>query len=330
MPPLVLDVMEAHRAALLRADEAAMRLMAQRWLQVEAQLQAQIDALTLELAARQGPVTMGQLTRMRRYVALQNQVADQLDGYASFVESNITRRQMDAGLQALEQSSLSINATAADAGIQIQFDRLPASSVERMVGLAGDGSPLRTVLTDAGRQGADALANELVRGMALGLNPREIARRAMRQGLASSFTRMVTISRTEVNRVARQTTQDSYQHSRVVRAYRRLAAHSSRTCVACLALDGRTYPLGTPFEEHVNGRCTMIPVLTTGTPIQFQTGPQWFAQQPESVQRSMMGPGRWDLWQQGRITWDDLVTIHESERWGNSPQVTPLSVLVSR
>lgn len=304
-----------------------MRQMAQRWLQIEAQLQAQLDALALELAARQAPVTLGQLTRMNRYRTLQNQVADQLERYASYVESNVTGRQLDAGLQAIEQSSLSIQATAADMGMQIQFDRLPASTVERMVGLAGDGSPLRTVLQSAGRLGADRLGEELIKGVALGLNPREIARRAMRQGLASSYTRMVTIARTEVLRVARQTTQENYQQSNVVRGYRRIAAHSSRTCVACLALDGREYPLTVPFEEHVNGRCAAIPILIRGNPIQFQTGPEWFAQQPESVQRSMMGPARWGMWHSGQITWDDMVRIHEDERWGNSPQVTPVRQL---
>jgi SPP1 gp7 family putative phage head morphogenesis protein len=233
-------------------------------------------------------------------------------------------------LQAAEHSALSINATAADMGIQVQFDRLPVSSVERMVGLAGDGSPLRSVLAEASRVGPDALANELIRGVALGLNPREIARRAMRQGLATSYTRMMLIARTEVIRVARQTTQDNYRHSRVVRGYRRVAAKSIRTCIACLALDGREYPLSVQFEEHPAGRCTMIPILIRGEPVEFLTGPEWFAQQPTATQRSMMGPGRWELWRDGRIGWDDLVTIHENERWGNSPQVTPVRALAGR
>lgn len=304
-----------------------MRLMAQRWLQIEAQLQAQIDALVLELANQQGPLTGSQLGRIRRYVTLQQQIADQLAQFAAYVEQDITRRQLDAGLQALDQSSLAINAAAGDAGIQLQFDRLPVSSVERMVGLAGDGSPLRAVLQDASRAGPEALAQELIRGVALGLNPREIARRAMRQGLGTSFTRMLTIARTEVTRVARQTTQENYRHSKVVRGYRRVASKSQRTCVACLALDGQEYPLSVPFEEHVNGRCTMIPVLIRGEPIAFQNGREWFAQQPVAIQRQMMGPARWELWRNGQITWDDLVTVHENERWGNSPQVTPVRSL---
>jgi hypothetical protein len=67
VPPLVLDVTNAFRANLLRADEAAMRQMAARWLDIERQLAAQIDALSLELSAMEGPITMGQLQRMRRY-----------------------------------------------------------------------------------------------------------------------------------------------------------------------------------------------------------------------------------------------------------------------
>lgn len=328
MPPLAIDVMEAQRAALLRADEAAMRAMAQRWLQIEQALQAQVDALVLELAQQgEGPLTMWQLVRLRRYQTLQEQIAAQMERYTAYVAQDITTRQRTTGLEAIDQSSLAINAAAADAGIQLQFDRLPAASIERMVGLAGDGSPLRAVLQDAGTIGADALAQQLVQGVALGLNPRELARRALRQGLATSFTRMVTIARTEVLRVARQTTLDNYRHSNVVRAYRRVASKSQRTCIACLALDGEIYPLTRPFEEHVNGRCVSVPVLIRGTPLAYETGREWFARQPEGVQRQMMGPGRWDLWQSGDVTWDDLVRIHENETWGNSPQVTPVREL---
>lgn len=327
MPPLVIDVMEAQRAALLRADEAAMRQMAQSWLQIEQRLLAQVDALALELAGQQGPLTMWQLARLRRYVTLQEQLARELSQYAAYVEGDITRRQLEAGLQAIDQSALAINAAAGDAGIQLQFDRLPVSSVERMVGLAGDGSPLRAILADASRVGPEALAQQLIEGVALGLNPREIARRAMREGLATSFTRMMTIARTEVLRVARQTTLDGYRHSRVVRAYRRVASKSTRTCVACLALDGEIYPLDRPFEEHVNGRCVLTPVLVRGEPLQYETGREWFARQPEAVQRQMMGQARWELWRDGQVTWADLVTIHESETWGRSPGVTPVRSL---
>ena len=325
MPPLAIDVMEAHRAALLRADDAAMRAMAQRWLQIEQALQAQLDALILEILQQGGgPLTMWQLVRLRRYQTLLEQLNAQLAPFATYVAQDITTRQRTAGMEAIDSSTLAINAAAADAGIQLQFDRLPVSNVERMVGLAGDGSPLRTILQSASTTGADALAQQLIQGVALGLDPREIARRAMRQGLATSFTRMVTIARTEVLRVARQTTLDNYRHSKAVRAYRRVASKSQRTCIACLALDGEIYPLTTPFEEHVNGRCVPVPVLIRGTPLAYENGKEWFARQPESVQRQMMGPGRWDLWQSGDVTWNDLVRIHEDETWGNSPQVTPV------
>ena len=237
------------------------------------------------------------------------------------------RRQLDAGLQAIEGSSLALQATAAEAGVSAGFNRLPATAVERMVGLAGDGSPLSEVLVDAGRVGADALADELVKGVALGLNPREIARRAMRQGLATSFTRMATIARTEVLRVARKATLDNYRQSGVCRGWRRLAAKNERTCLACLALDGTVYDLEYEFDQHVACRCTLIPVLKGRPPLAFETGREWFEKQPEATQRRMMGPARFELWRGGKLGWDDLYTVHEDARWGNSPQVRPVRSL---
>ena len=84
------------------------------------------------------------------------------------------------------------------------FNRLPVAAVENMAGLAGDGSPLRAVLNDAARVGPDAMAQELVNGIALGRNP--IAGRPcvpIRLGLGQSFTRMQTIARTVPRRVYR-------------------------------------------------------------------------------------------------------------------------------
>ena len=40
-----------------------------------------------------------------------------------------------------------------------------------------------------------------------------------------------------------------------------------------------------------------------------------------------MGPARFELWRQDKLRWEDLVTIHEDRRWGNSPQVTPVRSL---
>ena len=78
MPPVILDVAIAHRAALLNMEEAAMRASAQRWLGVEQSLRTATEALALQMANGEEPVTVGQLMLSRRYRDLRIQINDEL------------------------------------------------------------------------------------------------------------------------------------------------------------------------------------------------------------------------------------------------------------
>jgi SPP1 gp7 family putative phage head morphogenesis protein len=329
VPPAVVDAINSHRAALLAREDAAMQAQARAWLQVEQSLQAQVDALAYELTNSPG-VTMGQLQRSRRYRALMEQTRDELRKYEDYLEPRIRSGQADMITLSLQHSQQAVNAVATEAQIVVPFDRLPVSSVNDMVGLAGDGSPLRAVLNDAARAGPDAMAQELVNGIALGRNPVTVARMAMRLGLGQSFTRMQTIARTEQLRVYRQTSLMSYQNSRVVIGYKRLSARDDRVCPACLMADGRIYRIEDGFDEHPNGRCSLIPILANVPAVQFQTGQQWFNQQPEATQRRILGAGRYQAWQDGRASLDDMVSRSWSDDWGGSLHPTRVRDLGAR
>jgi SPP1 gp7 family putative phage head morphogenesis protein len=260
---------------------------------------------------------MGQLVRSRRYQALLEQTRDELRKYTAYMDSSVTAGQRSMISTAIQHSATAVNAVATEAQIVVPFNRLPVSAVENMVGLAGDGSPLRAVLNDAARAGPDAMAQELVNGIALGRNPIAVARRAIRIGLGQSFTRMQTISRTEMLRTYRVTTQTAYERSNVVVGYRRLSARDDRVCAGCLMSDGRTYPLDVNFESHVNCRCSLVPILRNVPPVQFQTGQEWFRQQPEAAQRRILGAGRFVAWQNG-ASLDDMVTVVPNATWGDA------------
>ena len=321
MPPAVVQAIQDHRAALLAREASAMQAQATAWLRVEQTLQAQVDALAYELANTATP-SMGQLTRSRRYRALMEQTRAELAKYADYLEPRIRSGQADMITLALQHSAQAVNNVATEAGMVVNFDRLPVSAVNNMVGLAGDGSPLRAVLADASRVGPDAMAQTLVDGIALGKNPIAVARQAMRMGLGQSFTRMQAIARTEQLRVYRETSLQSYANSNVVIGYRRLSARDDRVCPACLMADGRVYRIDEGFDEHPNGRCSMIPILRNVPPTQFQTGQQWFREQPAATQRKILGAGRYDAWQAGRASLDDMVSRDWSDDWGGSLRAT--------
>jgi SPP1 gp7 family putative phage head morphogenesis protein len=319
--PTVVTVIQGHRAALLARESAAMAEQARRWLGVEQALQSAIDATALELATT-GMTTPSQMMRSRRWINLMAQTRDELRKYENYIEPRIANGQRDMINFAIQHSAQAIDAIATEAQIVVPFNRLPVSAVESMVGLAGDGSPLRAVLDDAVGAGADAMGQQLINGIALGRNPVEVARTAIRLGLGQSFTRMQAISRSEMLRVYRTTTLESYAASRVIEAYRRLSARDSRVCPACLFTDGNIYPIDYGFDSHVNCRCTTIPVLRDVAPIRYQTGQEWFRTQPEATQRGILGPGRFEAWQSGRASLSDMVSRDWSDVWGGSLRVT--------
>lgn len=86
-----------------------------------------------------------------------------------------------------------------------------------------------------------------------------------------------------------------------------------------------------------NCRCAMVPVtlryrdLGLDVPeadVDTSTARDWFAQQPETVQRRMMGPGKYRAWQDGRFAIEDMARIDHSDVWGASATEKSLHELV--
>lgn len=328
MPPLVVDVINGFKADLMRKEAQQMQSMARRWQQVEASLQDRVEVFASRVA--QDGLTPSQIQsrqfQLDRYNSLLRQVTRELDKYTDYADGLITTGQRQAAQLGIQAASSAIRAVA---GARTAFDILPIDAIENMVGLAGDGSPLRTLLQASYSSGAQGMLDQLIRSTALGVNPQVTAQNMVRLGLSQSLNRMMTVARTEQLRVHRESSRQQYQQSGVVENYRRLATRDSRTCMACLMADGEVYELTETLREHPNGRCTTIPTVTGFAPVAWQKGPDWFMQQDQATQRKMLGNGRYNAWQDGRFNLDQLVQQRSNSIWGDSLQVTPLRDLLS-
>lgn len=331
MPPLVVDVMTAHRAALLRRERIQMQSMAQHWLTVERALRDEIVRFTERVHA--DGLTPSQIRsrqfQLDRFASLLRQVQTELSRYTDYATPLITEQQREYAATGIDNAADAINAVGEQAGMTIRFDRLPVAAVENMAGLAGDGSPLRTLLQGSFGVGAEGMFAQLLAGVALGRNPRVVARMMVRDGLSQSLTRMLLIARTEQLRVYRESSRQTYIHSGVVERYKRLASKSRRTCIACLMADGQVYDLDVPFEEHPAGRCQTVPVVAGLPPVQWTEGRDWFVTQSPDVQRAIMGPGRYNAWKEGVFDLDQLITRRENPTWGAALVPTPLRDLLN-
>lgn len=203
--------------------------------------------------------------------------------------------------------------------------RVNAGALERWVSATQPGSPLRGVLDGYGERLSRAIRDGITEGIGSGHGTWRIVddlRRAV--GPDATQWRLATIVRTEGMRSFRGSFADTMQPLQddgIVTGYRWLAAKSSRTCIACIARDGRitkTYPT----DQHVSCRCVAQPVVDPAivpggrAP---ETGSEWFARQPEDVQRRMLpNASAFDAYRRGEITLDDLVGVRRSRTWGDS------------
>lgn len=326
-PSRVVSVMQEYKADLLARESAQVAEMVRRWRQVELRLEAQIAALAQEASAM--GATRGQIMRMERYHALLAQTREQIRGYEGYAEATIGQKQIEWGRLGLDEAATAIQESYWDAGLNVSFNRLPTDAVERMVGLAGDGSSLFDVLQKRALypEAVQGLTDALVQGVARGWNPRKTASR-MQDGLAGGLDKALTIARTEQLRVYRSASQDQYRGSGVVTGYRRLSAHDDRVCAGCLAEDGQECELDLDFEAHPNCRCTTVPVVEGVEPPEWTAGGDWFEEQDEETQRNILGPGRYELWENGQVSdFRDFATHTQNETWGGAVVPTPLNQL---
>jgi SPP1 gp7 family putative phage head morphogenesis protein len=274
-----------------------------------AQLLAQIEA-----AQRDGrTLSKWELQREQRFRLLIAQAAQQIQLYANRIPGLLTveqQRAVDAALIHAPQLLAEASGEIAQA-----FNRLPREAVAQFVGLAGDGSPLNKSFRRYGHEKAELLKQVLLDGLAQGRGLRVIGREAAAV-LARPRWEAERLARTELLRSYRESSRAIYQESGIVTGWQWLSAKSTRTCLACLALDGQVFPLNKPMPAHPNCRCAVVPLVQGATLPQRQTGKQWFAAQSAAVKREMLGSAAYSVFQSGEITLADFVGLRRSREWG--------------
>lgn len=179
----------------------------------------------------------------------------------------------------------------------------------------------------------------LIRGVTVGDNPLDAAE-IMLDRLGGAFNgglaRAETIARTEMLDAMRHAARESWRaNPDVVKAWRWTCTLSSRTCPACLAMDGQLFPISEDGPiGHQNCRCRATPVTATWKELGFddipepqfrdKTGREWYDTQSEKTQRRIMGDDRYAALQSGAITWDDIPRVRHSDGWRDSIGVAPL------
>ena len=312
----VLRFLARRRAQVLARDDAAIRELTRRWLQVERSLSGELAALAEEAMRlhKQGLPVAAVRQRLARAESLQRQVYRELNLYAEQVSDLVTDNQRQMAALAGRHTTEALDRLGA---LSAGFNQLPTAAFETMVGHVSGGAPLFDYfIAQLPEKTVTAIGDSLLNGIALGWNPRKTAV-AMRDAAALGHRRALLISRTETLRMYRASSLLNYREAATVEGWIWVCARQPRTCIACIVKDGTIHAKSEEFVDHPNGRCTTIPYLP-GRPWRLTPAREWFKDQKPDVQRGMMGGKLYTLWQGKKIGLDDVAQAHHHPTFGTS------------
>ena len=312
------DVLRRQRAAIAKlideASDEALLMWARTWTDLRAQIEAEVE--------RRGQA------RMLAYSA----------DYAGARLVEVAQRSSavlaDAARRLIE---LSLVDAAALIGAQLPanwpLNRPAKPELDAIVQRATTQITSRMwVLSD---EATEAMRRRLVQGVAAGRNPRDTARLMVadvQNDFDGGLARAQVIARTETIDAYRAGAKAHHEaNADVLAGWVWLANLSARTCSSCVAMHGTEHELDEPGPlDHQQGRCSRMPrvkpELVSGAPKPvIESGPEWLERQPEGVQRSVLGPRRYEAWKAGDYPASRWAVRRESEAWRPSYGPGPIN-----
>ncbi len=222
------------------------------------------------------------------------------------------------------------------AGMRASFQRVDARAITAMVERTTGQIESRS-LALSGRM-AEQMRGELVRSVAVGINPRDAARRivARCQGVFDGgLARANVIARTEMLDAYRVAAQQSHKAAAdVLQGWMWWSEMGLRTCPSCWAQHGSVHDLDEPGpQDHHQGRCSRVPVTKSWADLGLEgiddpvsavpDAEERFAQLTEAQQREILGPKRFEAWQQGRYPMSEWSRRVSNGDWRDSYITSP-------
>lgn len=326
------DTLKKHRQRIIAREEQAFREMLQSYSIVEQNLKAAVRELQKKIEAARAAgenISPSWFQKERRLRTLLDQVKTEIERFGGTAARITTNEQRAAIRIAVEQAAEQWSVVSGQGPAQIGT-LLNTRAVENAVGMMGDGTPiLEYYRENLAPKVAEMIRVEVIKAAALGTDFKTVARRLVQTGQITR-TRALATARTEVNRVRRETTRQIYMDTPGVREWEWVASKSPRTCVVCLALDGRRFPVETPFPHHIACRCTMIAVIIGVDRPKRTIGSDWFDAQSDEVKTQILGKDAFAAYKQGDVKLGDFVGFRNHAQFGKSVYTRSLAELVNK
>jgi SPP1 gp7 family putative phage head morphogenesis protein len=344
--PTTLRLEQALRDLLDTVLDQQLRDLTAAWATAWDEVAPDLTQTLVDLAAqaKAGRIQRGMLVRSQRLTAVLAQIAAELEQLGKRTGVRIVGDLPDVVRRAYDAQRDIIGSQLPYAldqflGPQPAGDRALAAIVRRSTErITSDLKPLST-------QAYDAVRRELIRGVAVGSNPNHTALRIVQragENFNGGLSRAINISRTECVDAHRAAASEGQAANSSVLAGWRWSTHLSlRTCPACLAMNGKVFPLSQPGPEgHQQCRCARSPVTKSWADLGFAGMPEpvdyfpdaraWFQMQSDADQVKMLGADRVAMLRSGEISWEDMATLKHNDGWRDSWVMTPVRSLHQR
>lgn len=316
----VYQIAERYRKALAKREAKAVKRLVASYKTV-------FDALNAEMASilAGAKADSSSVYRARRMATFLAQAEADLSAVAPDAVAVVTAGQSQAVRDAVKAASEQLMAAGVPIGAGIKaaggIEGFADRAVAAYVGTAGNGSPLTEMFDAVTADGARIAHEEMTKALTLGFGIDRTGE-MLRNAIGVSLTRAMTIARTEQMRAYRGA-HIGYlrEHAEHIAGWVWHADHGWRCCPVCLAMDGSFHELSEDFTSHPNCRCSPISIAKgpDGKPEipDREAGEQWFAKRSAEEQRMLLGPGKYALYRDRKITLQDLVTEGRDPQWGH-------------
>ncbi len=312
--------MIALREALDKGGRTEINALLQQYERLWSMMRKEIEEIARKPAT--SPETMSRIAELSRQVETELKKYQEL---SAALAQEAAKKYADRALVDIA-SIVKKYAPEERAALEVAFAQLPTSAL------------VSTQVIDQAlnmpQDVAQAVMDQVRLGLALGEGPRAVASR-VRKELGLSLSRSMRIVRTESLRAYREASQALYaKMPNLVPGWRWAASKSARTCAACLALDGTFHDYWEHMDDHPNGRCVMVPMLSgtpeadPNAPAPWETGTQWFAKQKPEIQRQVLGGPAYEAYRDKRVELRDFVGIRYSMLWGSTKGVRSLKEIL--
>lgn len=324
-----------------RYVDAVTRALVARWSQAWHEISAEWELVVGEIVTARTageplhPAQIAQLARTQRALVV---TADKLTELVGEFETILDEPLREIVQRTADMTSQVVASQLPDLPAFQSFTRVDAAAMQQIIDrtMTSIVSSAQPLAPDA----LDAVKASLIRAIPAGWSPEKAAREMLKR-TRSSFNgglgRAMRIARTEMLDAHRAANHQQMRDDPAVASWLWWAELDGSTCPSCIAQHGTEHPLDEDGpKDHPNGRCTALPKTQSWADLGFPgldepedirpTAEDWIRDNPEDAIRAL-GPDRYQLLMDGRISLSDLSTLHQNDGWRDSYQATSLSDL---